>query len=64
MVWHQENGCWKIVQSHLSIGVGSDDYVGGRQAVAEQELLKEQDAVNPLAAAHGLRPSRRASYRI
>ena len=25
MVWHQENGCWKIVQSHLSIGVGDDD---------------------------------------
>ena len=25
MVWHQENGCWKIVQSHLSIGVGNDD---------------------------------------
>ena len=28
MVWHQENGCWKIVQSHLSIGVGNDEAAG------------------------------------
>jgi SnoaL-like domain len=25
MVWHLENGDWKIVQHHLSIDVGSDD---------------------------------------
>jgi len=25
MVWHQENGCWKIVQNHFSISVGNDD---------------------------------------
>jgi CBS domain-containing protein/ketosteroid isomerase-like protein len=25
MVWHQESGHWKIVQHHLSVGVGCDD---------------------------------------
>jgi hypothetical protein len=25
MVWHQEGGHWKIVQHHLSVGVGCDD---------------------------------------
>lgn len=28
MVWHQENGRWKIVQHHLSIGIGSDEAAG------------------------------------
>jgi len=28
MVWHQENGCWKIVQHHLSIGVGNEETAG------------------------------------
>jgi ketosteroid isomerase-like protein len=28
MVWHQENGRWKIVQHHLSIGIGSNEAAG------------------------------------